>query len=304
LRSLVRENLGLKLFSFACAFVIYAFVHTTQDAQRTFTVDLVVLLPPQNARRVLVSELPASVRVTLRGPQSLVDGLRPEELGNFEVDLRSGRSGRISLEAGMLHVPAGLSVNLVDPAFVEIAWDDVVERDIPIQVTVTGEPLDGLTVKGNPEVNPRAAHARGARHLLDTLQFVRAEPFDVSGLAEGVHPRTIALDRSNGRIALDSASTTVTVEIVRKLSERAFTKLTIVVVGSGRATVYPPKVDVRVVGPPDLVKTLRAEQIVPRVDLKAVGANLAVPSSLALPVSLELEGCTATVTPSTVVVKW
>jgi YbbR domain-containing protein len=303
-KPLFTENIGLKIFSFACAFVIYAFVHSTQEAQRNMAVDLVALLPPEGAHRILVTPLPPTVRVTLHGPRTLLDGLHPEDLGTFQVDLRSGRSGRIPLEASMLGVPAGTTVTLIDPAALDIVWDDLIEREIPLQVSLTGEPADGYLVKGAAEINPRTVHARGARQVLEAMQSVRGEPYDVSGLADGTHQRVLAIDHPPPRVAYDVATTTVTVEVARKLTERMFRAVQVHVVGSPRAVAFPPRVDVRVVGPPDIVKPLRQEQIVPRIDLKEIGAVLSTPNSMAIPVTFDVEGCKTYITPPTVVVKW
>ncbi len=304
LKPIVSQHLGLKLFSLACAFVIYAFVHGTQDAQRNMAVDLVVLLPPDTVHRILVTPLPTSVRVTLHGPRSLLDGLHPEDLGSFQVDLRSGRSGRIPLEPSMLSVPPGTTVSMIDPQALDIVWDDVIERDIAIQVSITGEPTEGFVVKGPPDINPRAVHARGPRQVVDALQLARAESFDVTHLSEGVHQRILAIDRGPPQVTYDTANATVTVEISRKLLERVFRNVPVHVVGAPRAVAIPAHVDVRVVGPPDVVKPLRPEQIVPRIDLKELGANLAQPNSMALPLTFEIDSAKTYITPSTVIVKW
>jgi YbbR domain-containing protein len=304
LKPLLTDNLGLKLFSFACAFIIYGFVHSSQEAQRNLAVDLVALLPPESAQRILVTPLPPTVRVTLHGPRTLLDGLHPENLGSFQIDLRSGRSGRVPLEATMLSVPAGTEVTLIDPPALDVVWDDLIEREIPIQVSISGEPPEGFLVKGPPDVGPRIVRARGARQVLETMQAVRAEPFEISGLPEGTHQRVISIDHAPPRVTYDIANTTVTIEIARKLMERVFRAVQVHVVGSSHATAFPPRVDVRVVGPPDVVKPLRQEQIVPQIDLKEIGANLAAPNSMAIPITFDIEGCKIFITPSTVIVKW
>jgi hypothetical protein len=303
LRPLLFENVGLKIFSLACAFLIYAFVHGTQDAQRNMPVDLIVVLP-DNPHRILVTQLPTSMRVTLHGPRSLLDGLHPEDLGTFQVDLRSGRSGRIPMDPSMLSVPPGTTVSMIDPQALDIMWDDVVERDIPIQVTLTGDPAEGNVVKGPTEINPRSAHAKGPKQVVEALQIARAEPFDVSGLGEGVHQRIVSIDRPPPQVGYDTVNTTVTVEIARKLLERIFRNVPVHVVGAPHALAFPARVDVRVVGPPDVVKPLRPEQIVPRIDLKELGANLSTPNSMALPLTFDIENAKTHITPSTVVVKW
>ena len=61
---------------------------------------------------------------------------------------------------------------------------------------------------------------------------------------------------------------------------------------------------IRVEGPPEIVRALRPEQIVPTVDLHSNGLNGATPGSAKLPVTVELEGCRASAQPLVVVVRW
>jgi YbbR-like protein len=301
-KPLFSHNKGLKLFSLACAIALYAFVHGAQDAQRIMAVDLVVLLPPASENRTLTTDLPTSIRVSLHGPRSLVGELRASDLGNLQLDLRSGRSGRIPLEPGMLRVPGGVIIDSIDPAALDISWDDILERPIQLQVPVTGAPADGYVVKGRATASPDTLVARGPSQIVDNLQFARAEAFDITGLQEGTHRRTLIIDRPPPRVTYDITHTTATVEIARKMRERVFSKVSVQIVGLGKATAYPSQVDVRVVGAPEYVTELRAEQIVPRVTVK--DADVKKPGSLALPVQLEMDNVNVTIVPKTVVVKW
>ena len=86
LRAALTENVGLKLLSFMCALLLYSLVHGSQDAQKSVSVDLVMLLPPDAAKRVLVSPLPPRVRVTLRGSRSQLDELHADDIGNVQLD--------------------------------------------------------------------------------------------------------------------------------------------------------------------------------------------------------------------------
>ena len=58
LRSAFTENINLKLLSIGFTLVLYSLVHGAQDAQRVVSSDLVLLLPPSDSNRVLVSHLP------------------------------------------------------------------------------------------------------------------------------------------------------------------------------------------------------------------------------------------------------
>ena len=79
------------------------------------------------------------------------------------------------------------------------------------------------------------------------------------------------------------------------------------VIGVAKATVVPKKVDVTVIGPPEVVAALREEQVVPRADLTEVeGLSLkdTPHGSAKVKPIVELDGAEAKVQPPSVTVKW
>lgn len=299
------ENIGLKLLSFAFALGLYAFIHSAQDAQRTLPVDVVATPPPDSAHRVLLTPLPPFVRVTVRGPRTLLDDMKADDLGTYQVDLRTGKLDRYDFDPVAVHLPPGVRVEQIDPPSIPLRWEDEIIREVPVQASITGQPTPGLVVKGAPKVEPATVRTKGPRSVIDVVQFARAEAFDVTGLIkEGSYERTLPLDRPPSRAEFETQTVTVRVEIGREELQRIFVKVPVQVVGVARSTVTPTEVDVRVEGPPDLVRSLRTEQVVPSVDLRSAGVNTQAAGSAKLPVMVELEGCRATVQPQNVVVRW
>ncbi|MET0594101.1 MAG: CdaR family protein [Polyangiaceae bacterium] len=299
------ENLGLKVLSFAFALGIYAFVHGSEEAQRVLPVDVVASPPPASARRVLLTPLPSVVRVTVRGPRTLLDEMKADDLGAFQPDLRSGKVDHVEFDSSVIHLPPGVRVEQIDPPALALRWEDEVIREIQVQASITGQPAPGFIIKGAPHVEPATVRAIGPRSLVDVVQFARAAPFDVTGLdQEKEHEHVLALDRPPPRVEFETQIVTVKVEVAREELQRIFVKVPVQAVGVTRAVLTPNEVDVKVEGPPELVRTLRTEQVVPTVDLRAAGVTLTPPGSARLPVVVGLEGCRASVQPQMVVVRW
>ncbi len=300
IRSALTENINLKLVSIGFTLVLYSLVHGAQDAQRSVSVDLVLLLPSDEVNRVLVSPIPPQVRVTLRGPRTTLDELHADDIGNLQVDVRAGQDRRVIFEKSSVHVPTGVQVDQIDPPGIDLQWDDVITRDVPVQVTVTGTPAPGFIVKGQPLSDPANVRVRGPKGEVAVLQHARADAFDVSGLSEGTYTRALAIDRPTGHLAFDIRSVSVTTQITRELAERTFTKLPVLVVGQSKAKTMPTEVDVRIACPPDIVHSLRSEQILPRVEENSTNAT----GSETRPVIVNVDKCEVHVTPDVVVVRW
>jgi hypothetical protein len=142
--------------------------------------------------------------------------------------------------------------------------------------------------------------ARGAKSEVSVLQHARADAFDVTGLTQGNYTRQLAIERPPARIAFDAPSVAATVEIGREEVERLFTRIPVALLGRANAKAQPAEVDVRLTCPPEVVRALRPEQIVPRVQVDGSNEH----GTDARPVELTIDQCEVHLTPSSLIVRW
>jgi hypothetical protein len=307
LRESFSENLGLKALALTFALGLFAFLQgQTDEQQRTIPVPIVMRLPPESAERELMTPIPASIHVTLRGPARAIDRLIQTGIVPIEIDLREGHRESISFEPKDFSFPPETTITIIDPPSIDLEWEDVVTRQIPIQAAITGQPADGYVVKGEPDVDPTQLTVRGPVSVIEVMQFARLAAFDVSGLSEGVHRRRIAIDAPPVRARyIGPSAANVTVTVARRVSEAKFENRPVEVVGVPGAGTVPHTVDVTVTGPPEIVRALRPEQIVARADLsKAPNVDLKKHGSAVIKVTVELGHAEAELQPPSVTVKW
>jgi YbbR domain-containing protein len=305
IRAAFVENLGLKVLSLLCAVALYVVIHGPETAQRAFTVSVLSIMPPDSANRTLITPLPTEVGITLRGPRTQLDELHADDIGALRLDLRSGHDGKIELEPTMFHVPAGLTVEQIIPSSIRVRWDDVISKTVPVQVPRTGEPLPGTAVKGTITTEPAEVRARGPRSVLDVMQLARANPYDVSGLAEGDHTIKLPLDKPPQLVTFDVDQVAATVHITKQLVSKTFPKLKVEVIGPPRATTRPGTVTIAITGTAEDVGAVTPDSIVPRVEPKANGDDITKAGNDNLPVLVDVpKGITVQVDPPKVVVTW
>jgi hypothetical protein len=294
------DNWALKVVSFASAIALYSLVHTSQDVQRTVLVNVTVETPPDSAGRVLTSPVPAQARVTIRGSRTSVDDLRAEDLGSFQLDLRAGQQSRVAFDNATLHLPPGTKVVQVEPATVELAWEDRLVREVPVQIGVVGAPAPGFKLRGAPSADPASVRVKGPKSEVANLQVARAEAIEIAGLREGRHVRQLNLERLGRLVSAEPARVIGTLEVARELSERAFSRLPVVVVGHATARAHPSWVDVRLSCPPEVARSLRADLVVPRARVVTAADH----GSESVDVKVVADRCDVVTTPSSVVVRW
>src|SRR5512138_3664489 len=114
-RDALTQNLGLKLLSLVFAFGLFAFLHAQEERQqRTVPVNVILRLPPESAERELMTPIPASVYVTLRGSTRAIDGLMQTGIPAVEVDLHDGTQSVLTFEPKMFTIPHGLEITIID----------------------------------------------------------------------------------------------------------------------------------------------------------------------------------------------
>jgi hypothetical protein len=218
------------------------------------------------------------------------------------MDLSRQQPAHFLFESKMVRLPDGVNVEVdgFDPAGVDLKWEQRVLRDVPVQVNVVGTPADGFVVKGPLVVDPTTVKVRGPQSDVVVLQHVRVDAFDVHNLTEGSYSRQLAVEKPSVRLKLDPMNVNVTADITREVAERVFPKLAVAVVGTPRGKTQPAEVDVHLVCPPDIVRSLRAEQIVPQVEVSSKEPA----GSESLPVVVKIDRCETSVLPREVVTRW
>lgn len=304
-REAFTENLGMKGLALSLSLGFFAYVHGQQGQQERTLAMSVISLPPPDNERVLVTPLPPSIHITLKGPSRIMNRLAQEGAPPVEIDLRDGKRERVLFNRKMFHLPEELELTSVDPPRLDLRWENVITRQIPIQASITGRPADGHVIRSEPTIDPPMVTVKGAETKVETLQHARLAPYDVSGLGEGRFPRRLALDTAPPLVRfLGSQAATVTVEVTRRRAEKTFSRRPVEVIGPVSATTVPRTVDVTVMGPPEVIRALRDDQIVPQADLEGSGKWTSQHGSATVPVTVRVTGATAETQPPTVTVRW
>ena len=99
------------------------------------------------------------------------------------------------------------------PSSVRLLFERNKEEEIPVTVRLTGELPDSLAMVAEPRANLLFTSVRGAASVVDALETVFLEPFDLSGVT-GPGRFEVALDTAGlGGLVVNPTSATLTVEV-------------------------------------------------------------------------------------------
>ncbi len=304
-RGVFFENVGLKILSLVLAVGFYVFIHGGERAQRRFAVPVVAVVPPDDANRKLVDPPPTEISITVSGPKTQIDALRGTDVGTVQLDLHTGLETTIGIKPELFTVPAGLTIEEIFPAQIEVRWDDIITRKIPVELRRSGEPTVGFSMRGPIVVKPDTIEATGPRRVVELIQSAQTSPFEIASFEEGSHSTALDLQPPPPSATYDTDHVTATIELIREEHDVSFDAIPIEVIGQPPTSVgvKPKTVKVTARGMRDVVNALQADSIVPRVELPN-DIDWKKPGSRVLPVILTIADAVVKVEPAEVVIKW
>jgi YbbR domain-containing protein len=282
--------------------MVFIVVRGGQGATARLTVDVEVIPPPQNAERVLMTEVPEAVRLRVRGSQRVVQLVDEEEIPPVVLDLSGEREGPFRLDAALFKLPPGLEVVSVRPATVGLRYEPRVEQEVVVVPILTGQVAAGHHVVDPVKVLPPRLTLSGPRSVVRDTQEVQTELIAVDGLGPGRQKRKALLQRPphNCRyVGVDQVL--VSFEVEADWSERTFGEVPVAVRGvDWPATAESVAIVLR--GNPALLQQVNRPDLVPFVDLSEAGS---VPRTYRRQVRLEgvPEAVRATIIPSSVTIQ-
>lgn len=266
-RAVFVENIGLKLVSLVASIAIYIVIHGADDAQKTIYVDVISTLPDASSGRMLVSDLPVRVRVTLIGSPALLNGIRQGDVPPIELDLRDVRRESYDINPVDVDLPAGVTVQAIDPAAIDLTWVPRTERRVRIRPVLAGNARTGTMLVEPVRIEPESVTLVGPKDVIDALSVLETTEIDVGSLPLGRTERRVRLALLPQHVLIEGEATaTVSLEVVPERAERTLPRLTVGTIGLSARSIRPTAVTVVLSGPPGAVESVEPEHVLPFVD--------------------------------------
>jgi YbbR domain-containing protein len=128
------------------------------------------------------SDYPFQTRVTLSGPERLLQGMNPSEV-HAVLDLHGAVPGErtYNLTDRDIHTPRNVKIVQVVPSQFRISFDTSVARSVPVQPRVTGTLLTGYEITG-VSTDPSTITIVGPERRVNAIQSALTDPVDATGV--------------------------------------------------------------------------------------------------------------------------
>ena len=131
MKRILRKNLGLKGLALGLAIILWWFVAGESNVHVGFAVPLEIRNIPSGM--AITNKVDRQVDVRLAGPSTLINTLQQNEI-SAAVDLSVAKAGKetIPLSERSVKVPAGVHVERVYPAYIEVVLEKLERKTVPI----------------------------------------------------------------------------------------------------------------------------------------------------------------------------
>ncbi|HME33024.1 MAG TPA: CdaR family protein [Terriglobales bacterium] len=179
-RKYVLKNLPFKFISLAIAIMLWWAVGRDSSIEIPMTVPLEFQHAPSNLE--ITSDYPFQAQVTLRGPEHLLQEMRPSQVHAL-LDLEGAGPGErtFDLSVSQVRVPHNIKVVQVVPAQFHINFDYRATRTVPVQPRVIGSLLSGYEMK-QPVADPSQVAIVGPEKRVNTITSAMTDPVDATGI--------------------------------------------------------------------------------------------------------------------------
>lgn len=174
----------LKLVALVIAVAVWFYGNSRLQEEVTLRVPLSFRVPEGHR---LVYQSDRRVRLRLRGPQYLIQR-RQEEAGQNYLRLRANLTPEdlddangmteISIDPSWLNVPESelvrLGVETLEPQTVRVRVGRIVEKNMPVEVELSGTPRRGYQVRQATTV-PSSVEVRGPAFVLNGMEAIRTQ---------------------------------------------------------------------------------------------------------------------------------
>lgn len=212
------RNWRLKLTALALAVVLWVTMQLTDDRIDRLTISSVDVRVEQVHRGWFLVQPPSppAVEMSVTGP--LRDILRAS-MSRPTIEIRVDTVFRE--DSVLTLIPdwvtdvdrSSVTIDNFRPSSVRLLFERNMEEEIPVTVRLTGELPDSLALVAEPRANLLFTSVRGAASVVDALETVFLEPFDLSGVT-GPGRFELALDTVGfGGLVVNPASATLTVNV-------------------------------------------------------------------------------------------
>ncbi len=293
-------NVRTILLAFILAVAVWISAVTAADPDEIRSpIEVPLEIVGQDPSLVITSEIPATVKVTLRAPRSVWDRVTAQENSIRAIlDISNLSAGEHKKDIQIQIAARPMQLVLSDPASVPLTLERLATRALPIDLSLSGQPAVGYQA-GDPQTDATEVVISGPESLVERVQRARIL-LSFSGTRESIDQAlpVLALDAQNAvveGVTVNPQSVHVTIPVSQ---QGGFRDVAVKVIVSGQVaagyrleniSVFPPVITV-FASDPQLVNALPGVIETETLNLQDAKEAISTRLALLLPENISIVG--------------
>ena len=234
------QNWAIKALSLLFALFLWYFVVGEDKVDMTVQIPVEIINMPRDL--VISNQFKKQLEVTIAGPRGLIRGIANQHVSRT-VDLSKAAPGSMLVrnDEETISFPRGIRVLRVQPPYITLLLDRLIQRELPIKAPLSGTPAAGFKIE-SVTIEPPVLSLTGPQAILGDQEQLATSPIDLHNLKASV-TRQVPLDLKQSLAELVGETTvTVKVRIVEETVLKQITNIPVTIIGatSPHAAVVTP----------------------------------------------------------------
>ncbi|MES2613840.1 MAG: CdaR family protein [Bdellovibrionota bacterium] len=261
---LVTRSFWLKFLSLLFAIVLFFIVRTDKEVvyERMAKVKIVTM-----PNMTVIGSRERFLNVSVRIQNSLFSVPPTDNELSGEIDVSTTSSEKLNVKVtreNFPNLPKHYTLFIERP-YIEIETDKLIEKTVPIQVVLKGDPLPGLAI-AKVTVKPDQIKISGAKQDLLRLDTLTTLPINIDGIGN-TFTTLIPIDISDkNSLKFPVSSVQVVVDLANKKLNRTFRSVPVEVLGLSKTLLKkvelrPKYIDVEIAGTKQVIHKINPSEI-------------------------------------------
>ncbi|MCY7363042.1 MAG: hypothetical protein LH629_13410 [Ignavibacteria bacterium] len=172
----MKQNPKILIFSFIFAFALWMYI----NLNLSYSLDLVIPVEVQSSKsQALSEEIPNSIDVTVKGRGwDLLSIMLAKNL-KYSLDIsKIKKDTKIITEQFVnerLNLQSSVSVQKINPDTINISFDKISEKYIPVRNNIIVKLNEGFSIIGKPILTPDSVKIIGSSYLINKIKSIPTE---------------------------------------------------------------------------------------------------------------------------------
>jgi len=264
------RNLALKILAVIIAFLLWIYFTGETTILKDIEVPLNIIVAPD---KVVTGDIPSTVTVRVRGPETAISRLAGQSIYS-NIDLLGAPSGEkfVQLSPGIniRGVPAELEVVSVTPDRIKIIIDNNATRWIPVVPKISGRAQEPYQYYGY-DVYPSSILIEGAQSIVTKTERSVTEVIDIDGKKESFRAVVDVIPENPEVRIVNLKPVTVSIKIDKDI-KRAFFEALPISFSSDEYNIVPSHdiITLAIEGPESIIRKIDRNSISVSINLKGL----------------------------------